>query len=104
MQILVCHISTEKDRDDLADVDNLMLIRQIETFQQNETLTEKARDILSKTDFNFKATMEGRVKGIEDLLNFHSFHILYLTPKPNYYKPQLVLLKIVLIVFTFAPR
>ena len=56
-------IATEKERDESNEVDNTMLIRQIEGFHQNETLTEKARDILAKSDFNFRASMEGRVKG-----------------------------------------
>lgn len=77
-------ISAERDKEDLSEIDSLMLIRQIEGFYQNETLTDKAREILSKTAFNFKATMEGSVKGnISYILHLHCRILISLPFRSN---------------------
>lgn len=51
--------------DSFIDIDNNLLIRDIEAYYQNEELTEKARNILSRSDFNFKEKMQDRMKGIK---------------------------------------
>jgi hypothetical protein len=38
------------------------LIRGIDNFYKNELLTEKAREILSRSSFNFKESVQARVK------------------------------------------
>ncbi|KAL7074054.1 hypothetical protein ACQ4LE_006770 [Meloidogyne hapla] len=61
---LVSRIATEKDDSQNATeiIDFQKLIRSIESFYKNEMLTEKAREILSRSSFNFKESVQGRVK------------------------------------------
>ncbi|CAK5090232.1 unnamed protein product [Meloidogyne enterolobii] len=62
---LVSRIATEKDESQNATeiIDFQKIIRAIESFYKNEMLTEKAREILSRSSFNFKESVQGRVKG-----------------------------------------
>lgn len=39
------------------------MIKEIESYYQNEELTEKARNILERSNFNFKEKMQDRMKG-----------------------------------------
>ncbi|KAF7634095.1 CID domain-containing protein [Meloidogyne graminicola] len=74
---LVSRIATEKDESQNAtEIDFQKLIRSIESFYKNEMLTEKAREILSRSSFNFKESVQGRVKdrneGIKALADMDS--------------------------------
>nr|CAD2152713.1 unnamed protein product [Meloidogyne enterolobii] len=75
---LVSRIATEKDESQNATeiIDFQKIIRAIESFYKNEMLTEKAREILSRSSFNFKESVQGRVKdrneGIKALADMDS--------------------------------
>ncbi|CAK5090686.1 unnamed protein product [Meloidogyne enterolobii] len=68
---LVSRIATEKDESQNATeiIDFQKIIRAIESFYKNEMLTEKAREILSRSSFNFKESVQGRVKGFLFIIN-----------------------------------
>ena len=61
---LVSKIATEKDETQMSSVEIELpnLIRGIDNFYKNELLTEKAREILSRSSFNFKESVQARVK------------------------------------------
>lgn len=64
-EISVSRIAIEKDESaqNTGEIDFPSLIREIERFYKNELLTEKAMDILSRSSFNFKESVQARVKG-----------------------------------------
>ena len=64
----VSRIATERveEKDEAqgaGEIEFPQLIRAIESFYKNEVLTEKARDILSRSSFNFNESVQARVKG-----------------------------------------
>lgn len=50
--------------EEFIDIDNSLLIRDIEAYYQHDEVTEKARNILGRTDFSFKEKMQDRMKGV----------------------------------------
>lgn len=58
------HTSKDGDFDEnFTEVDYSTVIKEIESYCQNEELTEKARNILERSNFNFKEKMQDRMKG-----------------------------------------
>ncbi|KAI1730801.1 RNA polymerase II-binding domain-containing protein [Ditylenchus destructor] len=53
---------TEEPDDTLGEIDHIALIREIEGYYTNEEITEKARNILARSDFNFKEKMQDKMK------------------------------------------
>jgi hypothetical protein len=62
---LITRIKTEKTEEmqNTGEIDYPNLVRSIESFHKNELLTEKAREILGRSSFNFKESVQARVKG-----------------------------------------
>lgn len=52
-----------------------MVIREIESYCQNDELTEKARNILERSNFNFKEKMQDRMKGMESKIRHFNFRM-----------------------------
>ncbi|KAL3125883.1 hypothetical protein niasHT_009412 [Heterodera trifolii] len=63
---LVSRIATEKDDSQSGEIDFSQMARGIDSFFKNEVLTEKAREILARSSFNFKESVQSRVKDREE--------------------------------------
>lgn len=68
--------ANELDDNSLLDFDTDRVVKAMESFLRGNLAMERARDLLSRSDFDFQDKIKSRMKGISQ----HTFVCFYFSP------------------------